>query len=122
MYKVVTRKLESISMMRHACVIYSTEKFVTAPEPLAKHGYHLLCFDTEQNARRAVFQYCWRADIWEVEALEEVPLPPSHMIRIDMFDILAGTIEPTLNLSANTSSWPQGTRMFKQVKLVRRLP
>lgn len=122
MYKVTTRNLESVSVIRHACVTYSTEKFSEAPRPLAEKGYHLLCFNTEQDARRAIYMYGWPSSLWEVEALDEVPLPPSHMIRIDEFDLWGGSVSPVLNLSKDTPSWPPGTRMFKKVRLIREIP
>lgn len=94
----------------YAEVEYKEGKFVHAPRWLARRGYHLLVFDSIERA--VEFVGYQSASIWESEATGEVELPPfldGHVL---------GYYKKFVE---DYGTWPKGTKMYKRVKLLRRV-
>jgi hypothetical protein len=113
-YKVAYRDIEGNIVSRiaelAAEVIYKVDKFVSAPEWLAEMGYHLLVFESKKRAEK---WHCSRfAEIWEAEAEDEVPLPDKLHL---------GYLLTYSKTEFSGADWPGGTRMYKRVKLLRRV-
>lgn len=111
-YKVLSGGEKSPMAEGQAAVQYTTNGFVSAPEWLAKKGYHLLVYDNLEEARK------WRRDsytsIWEVEVKNviENPVPRASLLQLKL-----GVIVPHRPAVA----WPQGTIMVEEVKLIRQI-
>lgn len=89
---------------------YPPGVWVEAHPEAQELGYHILVFDTMWNAME---YYINRCEIWECEVEDEVPLPPQlkpWSLRLHGF----ADAEPG-------EGWPDGTRMFKRIKLTRRI-
>jgi hypothetical protein len=114
-YKVVGRlytgDLVSCTVYGAAEVCYKVGEFVQAPGWLAKHGYHLVVFDTFNNAKKFIGEWD-NLEIWEADAEERVELVPQMALNVISGMIYGNTF---LNI------WPDGTRMYKRVKLLRRI-
>lgn len=110
MYKLLYKfrgELHSWGAGGTARVIYEPGKWIEAPAHLAKMGYHIVVFDDLEDTD--TFPYDWRpGPIWEVDAEDEVPLPP----RASLVRLNDGVI-------VQSGEWPPGTRMFKRVRLIK---
>ena len=114
-YKVLSRvespyPLKSEFAGGMAEVTYIPEEWVRAPEWLAKQGYHLLVFQSEEEAR---FWASSSQDVWECE-LEGYTdsLPP----RMNLQGLNKGNflyLETTCD-----EGWPEDTAMARRVKLL----
>ena len=123
-YKVVLRTynghggLVSMSVYGKAETTYLVGKWVTAPDWLADKGYHLLVFSSLYAAK--LFASGWAGSDWveiyECECEEEVvPIPPQMWISA----ISAGEFVPE---SITGSGWLEDTKMYKRIKLTKRIP
>lgn len=109
----------SVSIRGLGSVVYPPGVWVRAPEWLAHQGYHLTVFNTLMDV--ALFSnyfgklgfYRAGMSIWKVECDGEIYKLPQYC-RIE--EISRGYL-----YSLGHTDWPQGTRMFKQIRLVREL-
>lgn len=113
-YKVIFRDLggKPISIVAEgdAEVTYKVGEFVSAPEWLAVMGYHLIVFKTKQHAEK--WSLSRSNEIWQVEAEDEINLPP--MLSV-------GMLGWNNMIQKSDGDWPKGTRMYKRVKLLKRV-
>lgn len=118
-YKVVKKRnghLVSLTIRRPCIVIYTPGVPVQAPEFMLEYDYHLLTFDTLDQARMMITADEEGREIWECEANDEVELPPYLNL---MHLIQAGSKKA--KCEAILKEWPEGTRMYKEVILTRRV-
>jgi len=97
-----------------AGVRYYLDCFVSAPDYLLQAGYGLLVFDSLKHAAPFLFSYGYLTHaLFECEVKGALPLtPPLPHIPSpkSLSSILAGTY-----------SWPDGTEMWTEVRLFKRI-
>ena len=109
-YKVTRRGNISAVVNGHASVIYSKDKYVTAPDWLAERGYYLTVF----KSLRAAKAFAWgEHEIWECKVKE---LQNTRLPFRDMAELAHGR----LGLGSG-GAYPAGTTWAKEVKLIRRV-
>ena len=116
-YKVVLNKggrLVSSLARGKAQVEYRPGKWSKAPRWLQMEGYHLLVFDNKEDALIYLLDTPG-GECWEAEGEEEVPLPYSYLL----VDLEKGW--PKEDWRGKGWEWPRGTKMFKRVRLIRRV-
>jgi len=101
---------QSAIVMYAARVLYTKGEWVTAPEWLARKGYHLTFFEWLEDAEH--FCSCGSKAIWQCE-VEDILDKLPQMCRFSVDD---GKIEPQ-----SIYRWPRGTKMAKRIKLTRRI-
>ena len=131
-YKVVRRSfvgLTSCAAPNELRTFYSKDEWTEAdPWPLSK-GYGLCVFETFEDAR--AFQksfYIGGGEIWKAEAEEQlVPLPVFRSFQHLRTWSLEG-VGPERSLEELWASslligqdWPDGTHMYKRVRLLQRI-
>lgn len=96
-----------------ARVYYKVGEWAEAPEWLQEKGYHLLVFETLEQARQFLpFPQTIELEIWEAEAEDRYALPP----MLNTSKLYDGEF-----LEARINWWPWGTLMYKRIKLIRRV-
>lgn len=103
--KTTTGQLVSSAADGKAEVEYEIGRWVKAPDWLAKKGYHLCVFDSLDTAKGYGHQ------VWECEVEFEVKLP-----KLGILQYLALGELYTLD-----GQWINGTRMFKRVKILKKV-
>ena len=96
-------------------VIYRPSEWTKAPDWLAEKGYHLLAFDSREEACSwpKFMRYMDRVEVWEAVGESEIlPLP----LYLYMPNLKQGLIDHW-----ESGTWPARTRMFRKIKLVRRI-
>ncbi len=115
-YKVVNKErsgaLISIYVDGKAKVEYKIGEFVEAPDWLAKEGYHLLVFDNLKDAL-TFYEEDVSLQLFECECKDEVEL--KEYLSTSFLEI------GCLRSLTIIFGWPEGTRMFKRVKLIKRV-
>ena len=106
--------LTSYAAAGAAEVVYEPGQWVEAPEYMASAGYHLLVFDTLKQA----LSFTRGAPVWEAECMEEITELPRFAFTIEYS---YGTAPLQDLLHDGLHEWPRGTRMFKRVKLLRKV-
>lgn len=91
--------------------VYTTTVWTHASAYMAERGYHPTVFETLEQALefRLEITLDYEFQVWEVMCRIPVDLPPRCV---------------TYNLSqlrTSSAAWPEGTRMYQGVKLLRRL-
>ena len=117
-YKVLKRdgeELYSCMVGGKARVKYEPCVWVSAPDWLAKEGYHLTAFKdfwvAEAYYEAIIAPPEVHHELWEAEAENVIKrLPPKMRVG----DVMSGLIVPWYK-----DGWPIGTVMAKQIKLVR---
>lgn len=121
LYKITSPDLKSLSASGLSQVQYSTEEFVSAPNWLAKKGYHLAVFDAVVHMQwhltpYSIFDY----KIWEAEARGPVRKIPRFC---DLNNLAEGIFEEQVKQLYGTTyfpvQFPIGTVFFKEVKLIK---
>lgn len=88
---------------------YPPGVWVEAHPEAQANGYHILVFNTYHNARA---YHTHRSEIWECDVTGEVELPPHlNPVSFRKHGFKAGPGD----------GWPHGTRMFKRIRLIRRV-
>ena len=102
-------RLESCVISGEAMKIYGRagDGWKRAPAWLAKHGYHLLCFRTRKAAREFASS---NGSVLRVEVRGPKVLP--HMLNV------VHLVNGEMYESSNT--WPQGTEMWREVRVIER--
>ena len=111
-YKVVFwdgKQTTSYCVKGPAGVVYRPDEWTEAPVWLARKGYHLTAFARLRDAV-SFAAGALNHQIWEAEAEDFVPLPPS----LDNFELCRRKIIPV-------GPWPKGTVMARRIKLVRQI-
>ena len=94
-----------------ARVCYSDDYWTRAPRWLAKKGYHLTCFKKYPDACEFAAHH---SEIWEAEAKGLfTDLPPRA--------IVAEVRQGLLDTFGNGLTWPIGTMMAHEIRLVKKL-
>lgn len=101
--------LESIVAPKPATVFYKLGECVEAPRWLAKRGYGLLAFSTEEDAKCFQFSTAEGSSIYLAEGFGEIALMPAFC------DI--GYLVSRKMIADAWMDWPEGTRMFRAIKL-----
>ena len=95
-------------------VVYREGEWVQAPTWLRKLGYHLLCFQTFEQAKIFLEKNKKKGlAIWKVEGEEEVSLPRS----LSPYELFRGKVLENLHLFG----FPPGSVNLKRVKLLIRV-
>jgi hypothetical protein len=121
MYKVV-RKIDSalMSCVIHAegwCKEYSKDFWTTSETGL-------FVFQTLEDAQEFAAGMLRGVEIWEVDVADPLPLPPvlCSLPCSAPSTVITAFWEKGPANSLSTQIPPEGTRLFKQVRLVRRIP
>jgi len=113
-YKVVkkTKKGYTSAFAKYSAkVTYKIGEFVTAPTYLRKEQYHLLVFDSLENAKRYARKINRKTmKIFRCEVLNKTPLRGKRGI--------AFVQKSYFHLPFFGDDWPTGTEMWEQVKLL----
>ena len=123
-YKVVLlyegSGLYSVNILDRLVVRYEIGEWTEAPPHARKMGYHLLAFRTLSEACAFRDFFGSSCPIYECEGLYPVePLPPS-LKGEELRRLMKGEVfEP--KTKTKEGSWPEGTVMFKKIKLVRQV-
>jgi len=117
-WKVVSEKngvLYSVSIISWPKVIYKLKKYVKAYKEVAKKGYHLIAFDTLENATNfvnylspggiSIYSY----KIFKARGRNRIRNLPKRCNSLYLLEKKLVTIE---------TPWPKGTVMFKKIKLL----
>lgn len=117
-YKIIRSEGHSIYANYKARCYYKQSIEVTAPEWLAKAGYHLTAFAYLNDAER--FQSACQSEIWKAEGKGIIiDLPPR--LTPDDLDQVALSQDTALMRTMYKWSWPVGTIMVKRLTLVERI-
>lgn len=127
MYYKVVRPLKSgalasaVARNRFLRRIYSTEKWTHAPKCAMKKGYGILVF-VDRGTAESFRCEGLAQEIWEAEVDGKMTLPPGRLETsiVQRFQ-KALSLENLLGLNWREDSWPDGTAMFRSVKLIRRV-
>jgi len=119
-YKVVQREagaLYSYWAPGYSRVEYRPFEWLHAPQWLAGEGYHLLAFDTLKAAREInrFRELGSRFEIWEAIGESEILPLPAYLYHPSLS---RGSIQS----HGMGQHWPEGTRMYRRIKLVERVP
>lgn len=95
-------------------VDYILGEWATAPVKLAELGYHLMVFESLEDAWAFLASIIQLYQIWEVEVKDQVPLPERRCI-FPPKDL------ESLYTSDADDKWGKGAKMYKSVKLIRRV-
>jgi len=114
-YKIVKktkRGYTSVFAKYSAKVTYKIGKFVTAPTHLRKEQYHLLVFDSLENAKKYARKINRKVmKIFRCEVLNRRPLRERRGIAF---------VQKTyFYLPLLEYDWPTGTEMWEQVKILK---
>ena len=116
-YKVIRREDEFLySFWAGSCarVKYQPNEWAQAPDWLSEKGYHLLAFKSLDMARKLHGYMDINYEIWEAVGESEIlALPPVR----DPIDLGHGSLWHR----DDAPLWPEGTCMFRRVKLVKRI-
>ena len=123
MYKVVLKKANGAydSAIAHgaALVKYGTGEghyWLSAPPKFSQEGYHLVVFDTPENAKTWASkdhptEFEGDLVIFECEVEEEMDSPERKLIG----EIAQGS---PASAGASSFTWPKGTRMVRRLRLL----
>jgi hypothetical protein len=115
--KKVNEEKTSCIVPSEAGVVYKEHQWATAPEWLQKAGYHLLVFNNVEDAlsfTTDIFDSDIYGDIelWTCKVRGKIRRLPEHCY----FFVL-----DERQLCGSGKDWPEGTEMYKKVKLVKRI-
>lgn len=123
------RRVSHVMLREKAEVTYIPGEWAEAPEWLSGQGYHLTVFpsmaallDYMRADNEVTLQHkLYDEEVWECEAEEEMVVPPI----LDIF-VVRGWYETVREGSSlltyqDDTEWPTATKMFKRVKLTRKL-
>ncbi len=112
-YKITNKELGSYMAKNKAYIQYKIREFVTAPDWLAKQGYYLLVFDSLEHAKNECCSF--NDKIWKCEVRDiQKNLPCCHYI----YEVSKGFLPKN---KTNIITWPKGTIMAKEVKLIKEI-
>lgn len=116
-WKVVNSKLQSCIVERGALIQYGIGVWSKPPDILAKNGYYITCFKTKKDADSfisATLTYSKDFVIFQAEAKHIIydTYPP----RLDAGEVSAGNLSLII---WQTTIWPKGTLMCKELMLIR---
>jgi len=97
-----------------ARVHYEIDKWIRAPDWLAKQGRHLFVFSCLKYAKTFILRNPGIHSATILRCLVKDRVYPKHICQMALLSI--GEITPSL-----LSDWPGGTRSYKQVKLVKKV-
>lgn len=106
-------ELISLIVTGAAKVIYIPNEWVEAPPFFAERGYGICVFDSPETAVWFVESVTWKEQIqiWECDVVEEFKLPVMcNPLWIKYHD-----------MRKTPETWPEGTRMFKRIRLTKRV-
>lgn len=148
-YKIVGRwpdgSLTSYTVRSSASVVYGEGEWTEAPNWLANLGYQLCVFDSMESVYRYMIPY-WatrsdaesyledfiaerrnevgaKPELWECEVDGEAEVPAIlDFCEEDFWIEAAASAESLVKAFGDCGDeWPDGTKMFKRVKLVKRV-
>ncbi len=114
-YKLTGRMNDSMIVFSRASIGYKIEEYIKAPGFLSKRGYHPLAF-TNKKAAKAFQEIAGRSGrsvkLWQADGKHRVkPLPK----MLQWAFLGAGHFDDAW------IDWPQGTAMFKEIKLIKEI-
>lgn len=112
--------LWSIFATGKAGVLYYLNQWAKAPDWLADANYGLFVFSTLDDTRsflKSNDRIYARTQIWECEVKEEIDL--THKKYLLTIPLRQGRLVPFGAIVKDELAWPDGTRMFEQVKLTK---
>ena len=104
----VSQEFASAGAFGEAEVVYKIGEWTVAPQWLADKGYHLLVFDSLENAMAS-----FADNIFECEVEGRIIFLPE---RLNLLNLSHGDTSRTTE-----DTWPKGTRMYKRVKILKRV-
>ena len=116
-YKVTDQEMGSCMITKtEARVIYKLGEWVESKSILTMHNYHLLVFNSIESAIRFIIAgENKKYRLWEVDVKDEISVMPPRGYVYNYVDY------KVIYLSAYPMPWPEGTKMFKQVKLIKEI-
>jgi hypothetical protein len=110
-YKIVKPDLTSAFATGRRAVTYKIGEFVKVAYPYA--NYHLTYFPKLRDARR-FFGKELGVELWEASVR-------GKLLRLPPFLLFSLTKDPMLDPPPDGCTWPRGTAMAKEIKLIRRI-
>jgi len=107
------KRLQSAIMTKWLSVNYKIGNFVKAPKKSVKRGYHLTAFKTYENALdfTITFDSTYGHKIYKAEGWNQILPLPTILNAFELADHKKFISNPDW-------SWPEGTVMFKKIKLL----
>jgi len=118
-YKATTYDRDSIVANKLiGGVNYSETMFIKARPQFANAGYHLLAFDNKEDAIHFAVGWNWTGYLWLAEGREQISFLPPMLDKYGIANLAEGASKTWLQYYKANSEWPNGTVMYKEIRLI----